>query len=107
MKHLIALCWKNLNWGFLSTFLNLIGSDELNAMNQNEGIIVVISGPSGAGKNSIINFVMRKDQKLILGVSHTTRDKLPGEIEGTDYHFIKRKNCLFAIDWPVGRVCSH
>jgi len=52
------------------------------------GKLFVITAPSGAGKTSLIDAVMRDDPTLKISVSYTTRKPRPGEKEGVDYHFI-------------------
>lgn len=52
------------------------------------GIAFVVTGPSGAGKTSVINRVMGELQALAFSVSHTTRKRREGEIAGTDYVFV-------------------
>ncbi|MEX2455050.1 MAG: guanylate kinase [Rhodospirillaceae bacterium] len=52
------------------------------------GLMLVLSSPSGAGKTTISRLMLERDDNLSLSVSVTTRPKRPGEIEGTDYHFI-------------------
>jgi len=52
------------------------------------GKLFVITAPSGAGKTSLIDAVMREDPTLKISVSYTTRKPRPGEKEGVDYHFI-------------------
>ncbi|MCF7875556.1 guanylate kinase [Candidatus Bipolaricaulota bacterium] len=54
-----------------------------------EGIFFVITGPSGAGKTTIMETVLGSDNRLSYSVSHTTREKRKGESEGEDYHFIE------------------
>lgn len=55
------------------------------------GRLIVISGPSGVGKSSIVDAVMaRTDARF--SVSATTRHPRPGEIEGIDYHFVSRED---------------
>ncbi len=51
-------------------------------------ILVVISGPSGAGKTTIIKAVLSRRKDLIFSVSCTTRPRRPGEVHGKDYFFI-------------------
>jgi len=51
-------------------------------------MLIVISGPSGSGKGTIIKEVIKKISDLIYSVSYTTRPKREGEIEGKDYFFI-------------------
>jgi len=52
------------------------------------GKLFVITAPSGAGKTSLIDAVMREDPSLKISVSYTTRKPRPGEKAGVDYHFI-------------------
>lgn len=52
------------------------------------GNIFVISGPSGAGKNTLINALLKMDPKLVYSISVTTRAMRKGEIEGKSYFFI-------------------
>jgi len=58
----------------------------------NRGYLVVISSPSGGGKTSIIQYILRKyPDQYVYSISATTREKRPGEIEGTDYFFLTEK----------------
>src|SRR5437588_12305725 len=52
------------------------------------GLLFVITAPSGAGKTSLIEALMREDPSLKFSVSYTTRAPRPGEKDGVDYHFI-------------------
>ncbi len=54
------------------------------------GLAFVISGPSGAGKNSVIDRVMEKLPGLSYSVSYTTRPPRPHEVPGRDYNFVSR-----------------
>ena len=51
---------------------------------------IVICGPSGVGKGTIINALLQKfpSDKFGFSVSHTTRQPRPGEVNGTHYHFV-------------------
>lgn len=52
-----------------------------------KGIITVLSGPSGCGKNSIIKAAAGKDRRLSYATSATTREIRSGETEGVDYYY--------------------
>lgn len=56
-----------------------------------KGTLFIVSAPSGAGKSSLIDALLKRfnlDDKLRLSVSHTTRAPRPGEIDHVSYHFI-------------------
>src|SRR5690242_5162611 len=55
-----------------------------------KGKLFVVTAPSGAGKTSLIEAVMREDPTLKISVSYTTRAPRAGERDGVDYHFIDR-----------------
>jgi guanylate kinase len=55
------------------------------------GKLFVITAPSGAGKTSLIEAVMRDDPSLKISVSYTTRAPRPGEKNGVDYHFVDER----------------
>ena len=50
--------------------------------------VVVITGPSGVGKGTLIRTLRRRIPELELSVSATTRKPRPGEEDGVDYHFL-------------------
>jgi guanylate kinase len=52
------------------------------------GKLFVITAPSGAGKTSLIEALMRDDPSLKLSISYTTRAPRPGEKNAVDYHFV-------------------
>ena len=56
-----------------------------------KGTLFVITAPSGAGKTSLIDAVMKDDPSLRISVSYTTRKPRPGEKDGVDYHFVDQK----------------
>jgi guanylate kinase len=58
------------------------------------GRLFVITAPSGAGKTSLIDAVMRDDPTLKISISYTTRHPRPGEKDGVDYHFVDKKTFL-------------
>ena len=56
-----------------------------------ERSLVVVSGPSGCGKDTVIRELMRIDERVKLSVSCTTRAPREGEQEGVDYYFISEE----------------
>lgn len=59
-------------------------------MVKNKGNIFVITAPSGAGKSSLVQKVCAEHPNIQVSVSHTTREKRKGEIEGVNYFFINK-----------------
>lgn len=53
-----------------------------------EGILYTVSAPSGAGKTRLVKALVEHEPELVLSVSHTTRERRSGEIDGRDYHFV-------------------
>jgi guanylate kinase len=60
----------------------------LNSEGKKAGRLFVITAPSGAGKTSLIDALVRADPSLKLSISYTTRAPRPGEKDGVDYHFV-------------------
>jgi guanylate kinase len=58
--------------------------------NPRRGILLVISSPSGAGKTTLTRRLAAAHH-LVFSVSYTTRQPRPGEIDGTDYHFVSHE----------------
>lgn len=54
-------------------------------------LLVVISGPSGAGKGTLVKRLMQMHPEIKLSVSATTRDARPGEVHGKNYFFISKE----------------
>lgn len=57
-------------------------------MSTHQGSLVVISGPSGVGKTTILRMLLERLPELIPSVSATTRPPRAGEQHGIDYHFL-------------------
>lgn len=58
-----------------------------------EGVILVVSGPAGSGKGTVVNELMAMaSDELSLSVSATTRNPRPGEVDGKSYYFISRED---------------
>lgn len=54
----------------------------------NPGVLHTVSAPSGAGKTSLVRALLDSVPDLVLSVSHTTRARREGEVDGVDYHFV-------------------
>lgn len=61
---------------------------------QKKGMLVIISGPSGSGKGTVVKQLERDD--LALSISMTTREPRPGEIDGRDYFFCTKEEFIQA-----------
>lgn len=58
------------------------------SLSKREGVIFILSAPSGAGKTTLINRLLKIFPNIKLSVSYTTRARRLGEISGRDYHFL-------------------
>jgi len=54
------------------------------------GNLFVVVAPSGAGKTSLVNELLRRDSRIRLSISYTTRAPRDGEVQGREYHFVSR-----------------
>ena len=54
---------------------------------QRNGLLLVVSGPSGVGKGTLVKALMDRNSRIRMSVSATTRTPRPGEIEGVHYFF--------------------
>ena len=62
------------------------------------GRIIVLTGPSGVGKDTVLRELFRLDPGLEYCVSYTTRPPRPGEIEGVSYYFVDAPTFRAMID---------
>ena len=60
-------------------------------MQNNRGVLIVISGPSGAGKGTICKDLLEKHKNIHLSVSATTRQPREGEVDGVNYYFLSKE----------------
>ena len=65
--------------------------------NMKRGSLVVVSGPSGVGKGTVLKYVLENDE-FVYSVSATTRNKREGEENGVNYFFIGREDFEAMID---------
>lgn len=69
------------------------------------GMLLTISGPTGAKKDKVIQALLEKDDNLVLSKSFTTREKKDDEVEGEEYEYIDKKEFLkrvqqgFFLEW--------
>ena len=90
--------------------MNLNPESTLQALTRRkEGILFVISGPSGAGKGTIVRQLLPRVRQLTLSISMTTRSPRVGETEGVDYFFVSHTQFEAAIaqDQMLEYACYH
>ena len=56
-----------------------------------KGILIIISGFSGAGKGTLVKRLVEKYDGYALSISATTREPRPGEVDGREYFFLKKE----------------
>lgn len=62
------------------------------------GLMFVLSSPSGAGKTTLCQNLLKDDSTLTLSISVTTRQRRDNEIDGNHYHFISQDEFMFQRD---------
>ena len=62
------------------------------------GTLFIVAAPSGAGKSSIVNAVLKRDPQVALSISFTSRAPRPGERHAEHYHFVSEAEFLRMID---------
>ncbi len=58
------------------------------------GRVFLVTAPSGAGKSSLVNALLKIEPSIKLSISHTTRQPRPGEENGREYHFVSEAEFL-------------
>ena len=74
-------------------------------MSKEKGRLFVISAPSGAGKDTLLNCLLKQRPSLVLSVSATTRAPRPSEKDGQSYYFVTRESFLSMIE--AGEFLEH
>lgn len=64
----------------------------------NNGLLIVVAAPSGAGKTSLVAELRKTKPALSLSVSHTTRPMRSGEQDGLNYHFVTQAQFRTMVD---------
>lgn len=67
--------------------------------------VVVIAGPSGSGKNAVINAILERNHNCVRLVTATTRSMRPGEQERVDYYFLTQEQ--FDTGLALGNIPEH
>lgn len=62
----------------------------MNEIHPEHGTLYIVSAPSGAGKTSLLKALLDDAEGIALSISHTTRDKRPGEQDGVHYHYVDK-----------------
>ena len=62
-------------------------SERLNEMKR-QGRLFIVSAPSGAGKTTLVEALVKTVPNMVMSRSYTSREPRQGEVDGTDYHFI-------------------
>ena len=62
--------------------------------NTHIGRVFLVTAPSGAGKSSLVNALLKLEPAIKLSISHTTRQPRPGEENGREYHFVSEAEFL-------------
>lgn len=57
----------------------------------NNGVLIVFSGPSGCGKGTVLKELIQKDENVFLSISATTRPPREGEVHGNNYFFMTKQ----------------
>ena len=65
---------------------------------KNNGVLIVLSAPSGCGKGTILNSVLEQNDNLFYSISATTRKPREGEEDGKHYHFVSKDEFRQLID---------
>lgn len=61
------------------------------------GLLIILSGPSGSGKDSVLKEILTERKDMVLSVSCTTRAPRIGEIDGKDYYFVDKEEFLSSV----------
>ncbi|PSB02483.1 guanylate kinase [Merismopedia glauca] len=61
------------------------------------GKLIVLTGPSGVGKGTLLKLLLERHSQLYVSISATTRSPRPGEVDGKSYYFVSRPQFAEAI----------
>lgn len=60
----------------------------------NPGLLIVVSGPAGVGKGTVVSAARERNKDIVFSVSATSRSPRPGEKDGENYFFVSRERFL-------------
>ena len=60
-------------------------------MNEKKGVLIILSGPSGSGKDTILGELVSRNDNVRVSISMTTRKMRQGETDGVHYYFVTRE----------------
>ena len=60
-------------------------------VSEQSGFLLIFSGPSGSGKDTVIKEILARDEKTVVSISMTTRSPRPGEVDGVSYYYVTRE----------------
>tara|TARA_Y100000588_G_C13837310_1_gene746227 strand:+ start:61 stop:657 length:597 start_codon:yes stop_codon:yes gene_type:complete len=63
---------------------------KVNKTQANNQLIIVVSGPSGVGKDSVVRRMLQRDRNLMFAITTNTRNMREGETQGKDYYFVSK-----------------
>lgn len=63
-------------------------------MDKKRGTLLVVSGPAGSGKGTVLGILLQNAEKYVYSVSATTRSPRPGEVDGKHYFFLTKEKFL-------------
>jgi len=69
------------------------------------GKLLVLSGPSGCGKGTVLRALMEGRSDMVFSVSATTRAPRPGEVDGREYYFVSRERFMEMVE--RGELLEH
>jgi guanylate kinase len=66
-------------------------------MDKQRGTLLVVSGPAGSGKGTVLGILLQNAEKYVYSVSATTRSPRPGEVDGKRYFFLTKEKFLLVL----------